>query len=88
MKAKKTHKAKKHTHIKKEKSAVQVETNHVASVEAKKIAEKADSSLKSLESDDASLSDMLSLSKEIASGKTAEQEASDAKAKEQAIIEK
>jgi hypothetical protein len=88
MKAKKTHKMKKHSHIKKEKNAIQTEANHLASPEAKKIIEKADSTLKSLESDDASLSDMLSLSKEIASGKTAEQEASDAKAKEEQIIEK
>jgi hypothetical protein len=88
MKAKKIHKSKKHSHIKKDKNAVQTETNHIASVEAKKITETADSSLKVLEKDDASLSDMLSLSKEIASGKTADQEANEAKAKEEQIIEK
>lgn len=87
MKAKKTHKSKKHTHAKKDKNAIQTETNALPSAEAKKIIETADNSLKSLEKDDASLSDMLSLSKEIATGKTAEQEANDAKEKEQKIVE-
>ena len=39
-----------------------------------------------MEKDDASLSDMLSFSKEIATGKTAEQEAQEAKAKEEEMI--
>ena len=42
--------------------------------------------MKELEKDDASLSDMLSFSKEIASGKTAEQEAKEAKEKEEAEV--
>ena len=39
-----------------------------------------------MEKDDASLSDMLTFSKEIATGKTAEQEAQEAKAKEEEVI--
>lgn len=56
------------------------------SAEAKEILEKADKGLKSLESDDASLSDMLTFSKQIQTGKTAEQEAKEKKEAEEAAI--
>lgn len=39
-----------------------------------------------MEKNDASLSDMLSFSKEIANGKTAEQEAKEAQAKEEEVV--
>ena len=42
--------------------------------------------MKNLEKDDASLSDMLSFSKEIANGKTAEQVAAEEKAKEEEVV--
>ena len=42
--------------------------------------------MKSLEKDDASLSDMLSFSKEIATGKTVAQEENEAKAKEEEAV--
>ena len=42
--------------------------------------------MKSLEKDDASLSDMLSFSKEIATGKTAAQEEKEAKDKEEEVV--
>lgn len=84
-KAKKEKKSKKKhaKHTKKDKNAVQTDTNAPSSEEAKKIIEKADSGIKNLEQDDASLSDMLSFKKEIATGKTADEEAKEAKEKEE-----
>ena len=50
--------------------------------EASQIAQKAQEGLQSLESDDASIQDMLSFSKEIANGKTSQQVLAEAKAQE------